>query len=220
MRKLSTIVSFLAMTTLFSTALAGDWHYGATVGYENVSLFTQNKGEKIDYNNASGFNVGAVIAYNPIEYLSIQSGITFVMNGYKYTAGTFIEKYKTLYSVTEETKLFYLNFPVYVIGKIPAGNAYINVEVGPNLYAGVGSHSKVTVQAGNQEYNSSDNLFDSALDRFNCTLHLAGGVEYSGFRLMAGYNFALYNIELKKVRESEDDYYKLGGFVVNISYLF
>ncbi len=203
-----------------ASVMAEEWHFGPTLGYENTNFKMKTNNEEAGLNNLSGFNIGFLAACDPIEYFSIQTGVCFVMNGYQLKGSTFLDKYKQYLNIEEKTNLFYLNFPVYLIGKIPVGSAYLNIECGPNLYAGLDSHSKITLNAGSETYSESENLFDDGIDRFNCTIHLAGGFEYSGFRIMAGYNFGVYNMWQNNKNRTSDESLKMSGFVINLSYLF
>lgn len=239
MRKISTFL-FLTIITLSisQTTMAEEgWHFGPTVGYENTSVIVKYNEDEESYTNLSGFNIGGLAEYRPLNWLGIESGVQFVMNGY-WLKGYYQSSIDPSVRGDAELKnnLYYLMFPLYVEGLIPiTDNFSINIECGPEFYAGLDSKTSLTIHgtAGLQDYSETwyQGIFDETLSRFNCDIHLAGGIQYAGFRLMAGYNFGVYNMFLdgkfpivdpdpKHPIDRKTDSFKMSGFVINISYLF
>jgi len=230
---LQLLFTIIALTFSIS-ASAVDWHFGPTVGYENSKIDFQAAGENISFTNLSGFNIGGLVEFLPIDYFGIQSGLSFVMNGY-WMRGTYQENVPPYARYDAEVKsfLYYFMFPLVLEGKIPVTDSFtINVECGPQFYAGLDSKTTLTIHGynGYQDHAQSwyKGIFDKTLSRFNCTILLAGGLQYEGFRLMAGYNFGVYNMFIDgadmvlmdhKINKN-DDSFKLGGFVINFTYMF
>lgn len=240
MKRLSTLLIAILSLSMFQTVMAEEgWHFGPTVGYENTSVDLKLGSDKITYTNLSGFNIGGLAEYRPLNWLGIESGLQFVMNGYwakGWTNYTFSGK---TYQVSEEYKnnLYYFMFPLYIEGLIPISDEFsINIECGPEFYAGLDSKTTYTLRLASSVPGQQDQakswyagIFDTTLSRFNCTIHLAGGIQYAGFRLMAGYNFGVYNmyvngghpmIDPEYILDTTTDSFKMSGFVINISYLF
>ncbi len=236
MKHLSTLFTIILCTLPFQFALANEsWHFGPTVGYENTTVKIKSGGDQLNYENLSGFNLGGLAEYRPLDWLGIESGIEFVMNGY-WEKGFYQSKTNPSARGNAEimTSLFYLMLPLYVEGFIPVSDDFsINIECGPEFHVGLDSKTSLTVRLaeGGKDYAESwyKGVFDESLDRFNCTIHLAGGVQYAGFRLMAGYNFGVYNmlkdggktfIDPDYKLDKKTDSFLLSGFVINLSYLF
>lgn len=211
-----TLASTVALLLLFAqSALAEGWHFGPTVGYENTSVKWKSEGDT-EMDNLSGFNIGAFAEYEPIDYFGIETGVKFVMNGYTMKG---LGNYEGQRIQAElKNQLFYFMFPVLVEGKIPlTEDVSINIECGPYLYAGIDSKSSLTVIGESNKISLQEPIFDETLRRFNCQIHLAGGIEYLGFRLMAGYNFGVYDMYIDR---SDDTSFFFSGFEINFSYLF
>lgn len=236
MKHLSTIFTIILCTLPIQATLAEEgWHFGPTVGYENTTVKLKSGGDQVNYDNLSGFNIGGLAEYRPLEWLGFESGIEFVMNGY-WSKGFYQSKTNPNIRGNSElkTNLYYLMFPLYVEGLIPVSDNFsINIECGPEFHVGLDSRTSLTVHLaeGGQDYAESwyKGVFGESLERFNCTIHLAGGIQYAGFKLMAGYNFGVYNMFLEGGSTILDPEYKidkksdsflLSGFVINLSYLF
>mgnify|MGYP006330565089 FL=1 len=122
-------------------------------------------------------------------------------------------------SYEETIRLYYLQMPIYAVGKLPVREATLLLEVGPILSAGVGSKSEVSYKVGELQYSeeSNENLFKESLHPFNCLIHFGIGVEYMEAKLTAGYNLGVFNV----MRENADrSNLKTNGFFVSIGYVF
>ncbi len=218
MKHLLPITLLLSVLT-FQTVFSQEWHFGPAASYVNTSLKLKSDSADATYRNMSGFQAGGFAEYDIREYIGVQTGILFTMTGYQTEEGVIYEQ--TAYTLAKEkTRLFYLMFPVLVIGKIPIGDFYINLEAGPQFYAGLLGHTTVTTLKG-EEYTYSD-IYKESLDRFNCDIHFGLGFQYSGARLIFGYNLGVYNL-LKKDSMFRNNYNasaKMSGFVATFAYMF
>lgn len=214
MKHLLPITLLLSVLT-FQTAFSQEWHFGPAASYVNTSLKIKSDAEKAEWQGISGFQIGGFAEYDIREYIGLQSGILFTMTGYEAKDGVIYKQ--TAYTLAKEkTRLYNLMFPLYVIGKIPIGDFSINLEAGPQFYAGLAGRTTVTT-AKDEEYTYSD-IFDESLDRFNCDIHFGLGFQYTGARLTFGYNLGVYNVVAKEYKD--DINAKLSGFVVTFAYMF
>ncbi|HPG55438.1 MAG TPA: porin family protein [Candidatus Enterocola sp.] len=207
------IFTLICITNAFSQ----EWHFGVTAGYENTGATWFQEGVKKELRNISGFNAGPVVAYDFIDYFSLQSGLYFAMNGFETSSHNILwNKYDVVTS--EKTILYYLQLPIFAMGKLPIGQVNFLLEAGPILSYGVASHTSTQIRVGNQTetYNSND-AFNESLYPFNCLIHLGAGAEISGARLIVGYNFGVFDIG-RDTKNNND--MKTSGFVVSAAYLF
>ncbi|MCQ2336157.1 MAG: porin family protein [Paludibacteraceae bacterium] len=208
-------ITFLLSALTFQTAFSQEWHFGPAASYVNTNIKVKSDSEKTEWRGVSGFQIGGFAGYDFIDYIGLQSGILFAMTGYEANNGVVYKQ--TAYTLAKEkTRLFNLMFPLYVIGKIPIGDFSINLEAGPQFYAGLAGRTTVTT-IKEEEYTYS-NIFDESLDRFNCDIHFGLGFQYTGARLTFGYNLGVYNVVAKEYKNDIDA--KLSGFVVTFAYMF
>lgn len=213
-----------AILSLFFTALvsltvanAMDWRYGILASYDNTEL------DNIEGNtsSSSGFSVGAMVGYDFIDYFAIQSGLHFSMVNLN-SADRYLGDYLDLI-LHENIRLYYLSIPLLVQGKLPVGNVDLILEAGPQFYCGVGSYVNATLD----DFHTDDNYIDryesdtdidafDYLQRFNCMIHVGIGAEYSGARLMVGYNVGIYNI----AKSEDQGNLKTRGFQITAGYIF
>lgn len=218
MKKAILRLSLVALLFLCAVPTFADWRFGLRASYDNTGATWTINDEKFSTRNISGFSVGPSVAYEVIDYFSVQSGVFFSMNGFATGDHSFV---KSIEYVAEETvRLYYLQFPIYAVGQYPLdSDAILLLEAGPKF--GCGLTDQVTTSIDiihtdiHQEYNESNVAFDEKLSRFNVAMHVGIGAEYMGARLMVGYDFGLYNMALM-----EDTQLKSGGFTVSIGYMF
>ncbi len=205
----------LVVTLLSVTAVHADWRFGLMASYDNTGAVWQFEGERYGTRNVSGFSAGPVIAYEFIDYFSVQSGLYFSMNGFATAAHSFI--LGTEVKAIETARLFYVQLPLYAVGQLPIKDeAILLLEVGPHLSCGVASHVTTEYEIlGQTITENSSTAFEEDLSRFNASLHMAIGAEYMGARFMAGYNLGLFNMALE-----EDTQLHSGGFFISVGYLF
>lgn len=221
MKKIIEIAISLLLLTISYTVSAQEWHFGGSVGYENTGLIWKQGSVAIDIDNVSGFNIGVLAEYDIRDYIGFESGVFFTMAGYQST-GDIVYKDIVIAMATEKTSLYYLMFPVYAVAKIPIGDFSINFEAGPNLFAGLSGKTTITSKTPltEKEYVMRD-IFENTLDRFNCSIHIAAGIQYMGARLMAGYNFGVYNMYAKELKQADlGNVINSRGFVISLGYLF
>lgn len=215
MRKINKIIAILALL-LISTPAFSDWRFGINVSYENTGAEWEEYGKKLGVSNIDGFNIGPSVAYEAIDnYLDIKSGINFAYNGFTTQDNTIFGKNHKL-AIEETIRLYYLQFPLYVVGKLPIKEAYLLLEAGPIFAAGVGGKAVATLRTDEEIITGENNeLFKDDLDPFNCSIHFGIGAEYMGARIIAGYNLGVYDI-----LKDPDSKITTDGFFVSIGYVF
>lgn len=218
MKKILVRVILLFTTLAVSLSAHADWRFGLHASYDNTGASVMYGGEKGGTRNISGFSVGPVVAYEFFDYLSVQTGVDFLMNGFATLDKSMI--LDVPYEVEDVLRLYYLQVPLYAVGQLPirGEEATLLLEVGPNFACGVGDEIISTLHASGItpiEESQSNVAFDNVLSRFNVSMHVGIGAEYMGARLMVGYNFGLYNLSLV-----EDTKINSGGFTLSVGYMF
>ena len=209
----------LSALLLISLPVFSQWGFGINVAYENTGAMWKYDGKTQVVNNISGFSITPTVTYEAVEsYLDIQSGFGFAMNGFSVQDNSIFGQ-NHFYSIKQDIRLYYLQIPIYAVGKLPVREATLLLEVGPILSAGVGSKSTISYQLEGIEYTDEDNesLFKDTLHPFNCLIHFAIGAEYMGARLTAGYNLGVFNIMREDSHRSN---LKTDGFFVSVGYVF
>jgi hypothetical protein len=206
----------LVTLLLVSIPAFADWRFGINVSYENTGAEWEVEGKRLGVSNIDGFNIGPSVAYEAIEdYLDIKSGINFAYNGFTIQENAIFGKNHKL-TLEETIRLYYLQFPLYVVGKLPIKEASLLLEVGPIFAAGVGGKAIATLKT-EEEMVTGENkeLFKDVLDPFNCSIHFGIGAEYMGARIIVGYNLGVYDI-----MKDPDNKITTDGFFVSIGYVF
>lgn len=206
----------LVTLLLVSIPAFADWRFGINVSYENTGAEWEEEGKKLGVSNIDGFNIGPSVAYEAIEdYLDIKSGINFAYNGFTIQDNAIFGKNHKL-TIEETIRLYYLQFPLYVVGKLPIKEASLLLEVGPIFAAGVGGKAVATLKTEEEMVTGENNeLFKDVLDPFNCSIHFGIGAEYMGARIIVGYNLGVYDI-----MKDPDNKITTDGFFVSIGYVF
>lgn len=206
----------LVTLLLVSIPAFADWRFGINVSYENTGAEWEEEGKRLGVSNIDGFNIGPSVAYEAIEdYLDIKSGINFAYNGFTIQDNAIFGKNHKL-TIEETIRLYYLQFPLYVVGKLPIKEASLLLEAGPIFAAGVGGKAVATLKTEEEMVTGENNeLFKDVLDPFNCSIHFGIGAEYMGARIIAGYNLGVYDI-----MKDPDSKITTDGFFVSIGYVF
>lgn len=206
----------LVTLLLVSIPAFADWRFGINVSYENTGAEWEVEGKRLGVSNIDGFNIGPSVAYEAIEdYLDIKSGINFAYNGFTIQDNAIFGKNHKL-TIEETIRLYYLQFPLYVVGKLPIKEASLLLEAGPIFAAGVGGKAIATLKTDEEMVTGENNeLFKDVLDPFNCSIHFGIGAEYMGARIIAGYNLGVYDI-----MKDPDNKITTDGFFVSIGYVF
>ena len=206
----------LVTLLLVSIPAFADWRFGINVSYENTGAEWEEYGKRLGVSNIDGFNIGPSVAYEAIEdYLDIKSGINFAYNGFTIQENAIFGKNHKL-TLEETIRLYYLQFPLYVVGKLPIKEASLLLEVGPIFAAGVGGKAVATLKTEEEMVTGENNeLFKDVLDPFNCSIHFGIGAEYMGARIIVGYNLGVYDI-----MKDPDNKITTDGFFVSIGYVF
>lgn len=215
MKKTFALISFILLTCCVSLPAYADWRFGLMASYDNTGAVWNLNGENYGTRNISGFSAGPAIAYEFIDYFSVQSGLYFSMNGFATAAHSFIKDAEL--KAIETARLFYVHLPLYAVGQLPLkDDATLLLEVGPHLGCGVAAHITREYDYKGQTITEYDDAaFDEDISRFNATLHMAIGAEYMGARIMAGYNLGLFNMALDPGEQLHS-----GGFFISVGYLF
>lgn len=217
MKKINKLFTLLVIL-LISTPLYSQWRFGFNVAYENTGAnWILNENNKT-LNNISGFSLGPIVAYEAVEqYLDVQSGLNFAMNGFSIQDQSIFGNNHIL-SEQEITHLYFLQVPIYAVGKLPIKEATLLLEVGPILAAGVGSKTTTSFMVGNAEYTmESDDIFQEVLTPFNCLIHFGIGAEYKGARITLGYNLGVFDMIKDSSIRSD---LKTDGFFVSLGYIY
>jgi hypothetical protein len=206
----------LVTLLLVSIPAFADWRFGINVSYENTGAEWEVEGKRLGVSNIDGFNIGPSVAYEAIEdYLDIKSGINFAYNGFTIQENAIFGKNHKL-TLEETIRLYYLQFPLYVVGKLPIKEASLLLEVGPIFAAGVGGKAIATLKTEEEMVTGENSeLFKDVLDPFNCSIHFGIGAEYMGARIIVGYNLGVYDI-----MKDPDNKITTDGFFVSIGYVF
>lgn len=206
----------LVTLLLVSIPAFADWRFGINVSYENTGAEWEVEGKRLGISNIDGFNIGPSVAYEAIEdYLDIKSGINFAYNGFTIQDNAIFGKNHKL-TIEETIRLYYLQFPLYVVGKLPIKEASLLLEAGPIFAAGVGGKAVATLKTEEEMVTGDNNeLFKDVLDPFNCSIHFGIGAEYMGARIIVGYNLGVYDI-----MKDPDNKITTDGFFVSIGYVF
>ena len=217
MKKFNRIIALLALL-LVSIPAFSDWRFGINVSYENTGADWELDEKIKGINKISGFSIGPSVAHEAVEnYFDIQSGLSFAMNGFSVQDQSIFGN-NHLLKEEEIVKLYYLQLPVYAVGKLPVKEASLILEVGPIFAAGVGGNATTIYKAGDKTYTEDrDDIFEHGLSRFNCLIHFGLGAEYLGAKLTVGYNLGVFDmIEDGHVRSD----LTTDGFFVSIGYVF
>lgn len=206
----------LVTLLLVSIPAFADWRFGINVSYENTGAEWEEEGKRLGVSNIDGFNIGPSVAYEAIEdYLDIKSGINFAYNGFTIQDNAIFGKNHKL-TIEETIRLYYLQFPLYVVGKLPIKEASLLLEAGPIFAAGVGGKAVATLKTEEEMVTGENNeLFKDVLDPFNCSIHFGIGAEYMGAKITVGYNLGVYDI-----MKDPDNKITTDGFFVSIGYIF
>lgn len=218
MKRINKIITLLALS-LISIPAFSQWGFGINTAYENTGAMWKYDGKTQVVNNISGFSITPTVTYEAVEdYLDIQSGFGFAMNGFSLQDKGIYGQGHTL-STKEDITLYYLQVPIYAVGKLPVREATLLLEVGPILSAGVGSQTTLSYKIDGIEFADEyyDNLFKDTLHPFNCLIHFGIGAEYMGARLTLGYNLGVFNIMRE---ESHRSNLKTDGFFISVGYVF
>ena len=218
MKKTYKIFILLALLLTSITAFS-QWGFGINVAYDNTGASWKYDVKAQKVNNISGFSITPTVTYEAVEeYLDIQSGLGFAMSGFSVQDNSIYGQNHN-YSIKQDIILYYMQVPVYAVGKLPIKEATLLFEVGPILSAGVGSKSTISYKLEGLEYIDQDNenLFKETLHPFNCLIHFGIGAEYMGARLTVGYNLGVFDI--MRI-DSERSDLLTDGFFVSIGYVF
>lgn len=147
----------LVTLLLVSIPAFADWRFGINVSYENTGAEWEVEGKRLGVSNIDGFNIGPSVAYEAIEdYLDIKSGINFAYNGFTIQENAIFGKNHKL-TLEETIRLYYLQFPLYVVGKLPIKEASLLLEVGPIFAAGVGGKAIATLKTEEEMVTGKNN---------------------------------------------------------------
>lgn len=218
MKKTYKIFILLALL-LTSIPAFSQWGFGINVAYDNTGASWKYDDKSQKVNNISGFSITPTVTYEAVEeYLDIQSGLGFAMSGFSVQDNSIYGQNHN-YSIKQDIILYYMQVPVYAVGKLPIKEATLLFEVGPILSAGVGSKSTISYKLEGLEYIDQDNenLFKETLHPFNCLIHFGIGAEYMGARITAGYNLGVFDI--MRVDSDRSDL-MTDGFFVSVGYVF
>ncbi len=217
MKRLNKIIAILALL-LMAIPTYSQWRFGINVAYENTGASWTLDGNKKEINNISGFSIGPTVAYEAVEnYFDVQTGLSFAMNGFATQDQSLFGQSHVL-SEAEVTRLYYLQLPIFAVGKLPIKEATLLLEVGPIFAAGVGGKTTTSYKLGEIIHTTENNdVFKEVLNPFNCLIHFGIGAEYMGAKLTVGYNLGVFDIIRDSAIRSD---LTTDGFFVSIGYIF
>ncbi|MDC2314861.1 porin family protein [Bacteroides stercoris] len=198
---------FMCVLLLSATMVkAQELRWGITGGV-NLSSPT-------NYNLQVGYNVGVKGEYlfKEDKGFYLDWGISLSKKGWK-SEWYYDQQEKT--STQWKTNAHYLNIPIHVGYKIPAGEKFsFFASVGP--YFGVGLFGKYKAVSDKSETTLAKNVFNDYMNRFDWGLGARLGVEcMKHFQVSVGYDWGLKKIRHDKLNDSKNR-----NFNASVTYLF
>lgn len=199
---------FLMCALLFSVTMvkAQELRWGITGGV--------NLNSPTNYNSQVGYNIGVKGEYQFKEDKGfyLDWGISLSKKGWK-SEWYHDQQEKT--STQWKTDAHYLNIPIHVGYKIPAGEKLsFFASVGP--YFGVGLFGKYKAVSDKSETTLAKNVFNDYMNRFDWGLGARLGVEcMKHFQVSVGYDWGLKKIRHDKLNDSKNR-----NFNASVTYLF
>lgn len=144
----------------------------------NISNATfKSKGITITPDNNVSYHIGGILNYQFNPTFSLQPGLLLSSKGYSVKIGS---------SASEKTNLLYLEIPVNLVAKLPAGPVSILLYGGPYLGYGIsGKEGDTDVVWGSG---------DEDMNRFDAGLNFGAGLQYNQFIFSLQYGLGLANL--------------------------
>lgn len=133
------LISFSAYSQ-FSVGIEGGWNKNRLVTSTGYRSFAQ-------YNKADGFAIGIPVRYQILDWLAVQSGVTFIQKNYEWRRTHYFE------GVYQKSKNSYLQIPL--LANVSFGGSKLRGFVNGGGYAGYWVSGKVKGLSF-EPYNTSD----------------------------------------------------------------
>jgi len=202
MRKLLLVCSALVAVI---TSYAQDAKIGVTAGIAVASQKFKSSGVNISGDSKVGFTAGVLADLGLSENFVFQPGLNFTQKGSKFTFN----------GETETQTLNYIELPLNLLYKTPAGSGSFFGGIGPVLAYGISGKAKASGQSADIHFGSSDTDDYKAFE-FSGNI-LAGYELPGGFIVVVNYNLGFSNI----INNADSgDSGKNRYFGIRLAYLF
>ena len=164
------------------TMNAQNARFGITAGTAIASQKYKASGINISGDSKVGFTAGLFANLGLSENFAFQPGLNFVQKGSKISSG----------GATATQTLNYIEVPLNVLYRTPAGSGHFFGGVGPALGYGVSGTAKSDGESQDVHFGSSDT---DDYKPFEFSGNILAGFEFSnGFLVSANYNHGFNNI--------------------------
>lgn len=200
--------NFLLLVILvssFSFSKAQSTRFGFTAGATLATQKWKEESVSIKSDTKVGFTAGVIADIALSEKFAFQPGLNFTQKGGKFSDDLFGE------DVT--FTLNYLELPLNVLYKAPAGSGKFFVGLGPSVGFGLSGKAKSGSESEDIKFGSDENEDDyKALD--------FGGNFIAGYELPGGLLFSVnYNTTLNNLAVGSEGTIKNSYFGIRIGYL-
>lgn len=223
------VFSFVAVAAAMLVAGTASAQLSVNAGYLNstvkshteYTLLGNTYKQDTSASMGGGFYVGGSYNVDLIGGLGVAPGLYF-----NYIWQT---EEETLLGTTftDKTSMMDLNIPILINYKLTFGDDFaVFAFAGPTVRIGLAANTKTTNSANDKVvtddlYAKEDGETDAqVLKRFDLGLTVGAGIQYSSFRLEAGYNFGL----LDRCAYKDDDNSKMNmhfnQFFIGVGYAF
>ena len=205
MKKLLLVVAVACFSLAANAQEAGEFRFGPMVGL-NISSATIDASHKA----RTGFNFGAKAEYNVTEAIFMTAGLQYSQRGVKDVPWDGIKL---------EWNPAYLEIPIHVGYRLSFSDKFKGfAEAGPYFAFNVGGKLKgksdgVTAEV-DLDSDEATRIFGGKYKKFEMGVGGAVGLEYSGFQLKVGYDYAI--TKLCDLSNSGNN----TNFYVGIGYMF
>ncbi|MXV52531.1 outer membrane beta-barrel protein [Pedobacter sp. HMF7647] len=182
---------YAVLLTLFVSAASAQIKFGAKAGvnFSSPSLRSSLADLPFNISSRTAWHAGVVSEIEMSKQFYFQPGLTLSEKGYKLSAiGNVSSVYQTLSPL-------YLEIPLNVVAKFPAGIGKILLGAGPYIGFGLGGKAKITFSDGSSSEEKILFGKDKYLNSTDLGLNFLAGYELpKGFFLSCNYGLGLSNI--------------------------
>ena len=202
MKKVYIVLLAAVLTASYAQA---QFTFGLRTGF-NLTTMTE---EGIDTKMKPGFQIGVVGDYALSDNFSIQPGVLFATQGFRWNLSLMGADLKT------SINLNYLQIPVNAQYKLDLGGMNLLLQAGP--YLGYAVSGKVIAKAGGLKEEEKINFGSNKeeMKAFDFGLGLGAGLQFGNIQAGLGYNIGLANLS-----NVEDSSTKNNGLALTVTYLF
>ncbi|HLP37268.1 porin family protein [Lacibacter sp.] len=201
--------NFLLLVILvssFSFAQAQSTRFGFTAGATLATQKIKVESVSIKSDGKIGFTAGVFADIALSEKFAFQPGLNFTQKGGKFDGGEFAEDDVTM-------TLNYLELPLNVLYKAPAGNGKFFFGLGPSIAFGLSGKAKSGGESEDINFGSDEN--EDAYKPLDF-----GGNIVAGYELSSGLLFSVnFNTTLNNINTTSDATVRNTYFGLRIGYL-